>query len=248
MILDFLKAVYESRSLEEVWDLHCREMEKFGFDRLIYGYTRYTTPNSPTGPREDTLVLSNHDPEYFKRFIEGRLYTKSPMVRWAREHAAGACSWSYVRSVLGELTPNERQVLKLNKDFGVTAGYTICFAECTSRAKGLIALTARRGLSQEDVDSVWKKHGHEIEVMNNVVHLKIIALPHDKVMPRLSQRQREVLEWIGDGKTNRDIAIILGVKTATVEKHLRLAREKLGVETTAQAVLKASFLNQIYTF
>ncbi len=86
--------------------------------------------------------------------------------------------------------------------------------------------------------------------MNNVVHLKIISLPpHDKVMPRLSERQREVLEWVGDGKTNQDIAVILGVKTATVEKHLRLAREKLGgVETTAQAVLKASFLNQIYTF
>jgi LuxR family transcriptional regulator len=33
---------------------------------------------------------------------------------------------------------------------------------------------------------------------------------------------------------------------ATVEKHLRLARESLDVETTAQAVLKASFQNQIF--
>ncbi|MFV0358632.1 MAG: LuxR family transcriptional regulator, partial [Tropicimonas sp.] len=33
---------------------------------------------------------------------------------------------------------------------------------------------------------------------------------------------------------------------ATIEKHLRLAREALDVMTTAQAVLKASFLNQIF--
>ncbi|MEJ2019255.1 MAG: helix-turn-helix transcriptional regulator, partial [Maritimibacter sp.] len=64
----------------------------------------------------------------------------------------------------------------------------------------------------------------------------------------LTERQREVLSWIGDGKSNLDVATILGVSVATVEKHLRLARERLGVETTAQAVLKASFQNQIYTF
>ncbi|MFO7771946.1 MAG: LuxR family transcriptional regulator, partial [Roseovarius gahaiensis] len=32
----------------------------------------------------------------------------------------------------------------------------------------------------------------------------------------------------------------------TVEKHLRLARQALGVETTAQAVLKAALQNQMF--
>ena len=246
-MLDFLKAIYESQNLEEVWDLHCRAMAEFGLTRLIYGYTSYTTPNSPTGPVEDSLFLSNHDPDYFARFIQSGLYSNSPMIRWAREFT-GACGWGFVRTVIEELTPAERQVLDLNKEFGVTAGYTISFAEDTSRSKGVIAMAAAPGTSQQELDEMWQKHGREIEAMNNVVHLKIISLPHDKVMPRLSDRQREVLEWVGDGKTNQDIALILGVKTATIEKHLRLAREKLGVETTAQAVLKASFQNQIFTF
>ncbi|MFT7105919.1 MAG: LuxR family transcriptional regulator [Yoonia sp.] len=33
---------------------------------------------------------------------------------------------------------------------------------------------------------------------------------------------------------------------ATIEKHLRLAREALDVETTAQAVLKGAFNNQMF--
>jgi LuxR family transcriptional regulator len=54
------------------------------------------------------------------------------------------------------------------------------------------------------------------------------------------------LEWVGDGKTTQDIAVLMGLTSATVEKHLRLARESLAVETTAQAVLKASFQNQMF--
>jgi LuxR family transcriptional regulator, quorum-sensing system regulator SdiA len=82
-------------------------------------------------------------------------------------------------------------------------------------------------------------------MLNNVFHLKATSLPYTGVNP-LTARQREVLEWVGDGKTMLDIAAILGVAPATVEKHLRLAREALGVETTAQAVLKASYKNQIF--
>ena len=55
-----------------------------------------------------------------------------------------------------------------------------------------------------------------------------------------------MLEWVGDGKTVQDTAVIMGLTPPTVEKHLRLARQALNVETTAQAVLKAAFQNQIF--
>ena len=62
----------------------------------------------------------------------------------------------------------------------------------------------------------------------------------------LTRRQREALQWVGDGKTTQDIAQIMGLTQATIEKHLRLARDALNVETTAQAVLKAAFQNQMF--
>ena len=55
-----------------------------------------------------------------------------------------------------------------------------------------------------------------------------------------------MLQWVGDGKTTQDIALLMGLTAATVEKHLRLARDSLSVETTAQAVLKAALQNQMY--
>ena len=146
-----------------------------------------------------------------------------------------------------QLTDKQREVIAFNVSMDVVAGYSIRFSDPSSRATGIVALTARRGLTQDDVEEIWSKHGREIEVMNHLLHLKVMSLPYRTTRGELTERQREVLEWIGDGKSNIDIATILGVSVATVEKHLRLARERLGVETTAQAVLKASFLNQIYT-
>jgi LuxR family transcriptional regulator len=74
------------------------------------------------------------------------------------------------------------------------------------------------------------------------------ALPPPQALNNLSDRQREVLEWVGDGKTIADIALVMGLKPATVEKHMRNARDALQVETTAQAVMKASLQKQLFVF
>lgn len=52
---------------------------------------------------------------------------------------------------------------------------------------------------------------------------------------RLSRREREVLAWVAQGKTNSDIATILGSKVGTVRKHLEHVFQKLGVETRTAA-------------
>ncbi len=55
----------------------------------------------------------------------------------------------------------------------------------------------------------------------------------------LSPREAEVLFWVSQGKKNSGIAIILGLSTATVEKHLEHILKKLKVETRTAAALYA---------
>jgi DNA-binding CsgD family transcriptional regulator len=55
----------------------------------------------------------------------------------------------------------------------------------------------------------------------------------------LTTREREVLNWLAGGKTDRDIASILGISPRTVHKHLQRVYEKLGVETRTAAVVRA---------
>jgi LuxR family transcriptional regulator len=244
MILEFLEKLNETHSIDEVWTLLTEQMAEFGFDRLLYGFTRHRKGNF-YGDRQDVLLLSNHTREYLDAFVEGGMYKYAPMVNWAAENV-GACSWAWVSENREHLTQAEQNVIAYNRKMGITAGYSISFRDISPRFKGAIGLVAPAGTTQDEVEKIWERHCRVIVQMNNVAHLKITNLPYKTLRRPLTQRQREVLEWVGDGKTTQDIATIMGLTPATVEKHLRLARQTLDVDTTAQAVLKASFQNQIF--
>ena len=55
----------------------------------------------------------------------------------------------------------------------------------------------------------------------------------------LTVREAEVMAWVARGKTNRDVAEILGMSPRTVNKHLEHIYEKLGVETRTAAAAAA---------
>jgi DNA-binding response OmpR family regulator/DNA-binding CsgD family transcriptional regulator len=61
----------------------------------------------------------------------------------------------------------------------------------------------------------------------------------------LTTREGEVLSWLAKGKTNRDIAQILGLSPRTVDKHLEQIYSKLGVENrTAAAAIAVNARNR----
>jgi DNA-binding CsgD family transcriptional regulator len=55
----------------------------------------------------------------------------------------------------------------------------------------------------------------------------------------LTAREAEVLSWVAQGKTNREIGMILQASSRTVQKHLEHVFEKLGVENRTSAILRA---------
>ena len=61
----------------------------------------------------------------------------------------------------------------------------------------------------------------------------------------LTDRESEVLAWISQGKTNREIGIILSMSPRTVNKHLEQIYKKLGVENrTTAAIISLGVLNK----
>lgn len=236
----------QARTVEELWAYHTCLMADFGFDRLIYAYTCFQSAQSLTNP-EDALVLTNYPSDYIEAYVGKGLFRDAPMMKWASRNV-GSISWRYMWDDPGGQLPGpeQRELMALNRRFGITAGYTVSFPMAIKRSAAGIGLAARNGLTQADVDAVWTEHGEDLEVINHVAHLAITQLPATGQSRILTPRQSEVLELVADGKSVRDIALLLGRKAATVDKHLRGARESLGVETTAQAVRKASVLNQIF--
>lgn len=215
-----LAALTNAHDIEQLWADHSALLAFYGFDRIIYGFT-HVCVHREHAPDPDNFYVRTNAPEDFP------LILKAPHFQWALSHS-GYRGWSDAECC----------------GFPIgTAGLTLSFRAVSPQAVGAIAMAAEPGLCQKDVERIWKQHGSDLALLNQVAHLKILALPHGGTC-KLTLRQREVLAWVGDGKTNQDIAVIMGVTPATVEKHLRLARSALNVETTAQAVLKAGFMNQ----
>jgi DNA-binding NarL/FixJ family response regulator len=55
----------------------------------------------------------------------------------------------------------------------------------------------------------------------------------------LTEREAEVLLWVAQGKSNGDVAILLGMAEKTVKKHMGNIFEKLGLEGRNAATVRA---------
>ena len=245
-ILAVLNRIAASTSIDEAWEKATAHFATLGFRRANYGFTRFRHLKT-IGDPDDALFLTTCDAEYVKRYFQGGFYAKTPVFRWA-ERSTGICTWTWVKEAFeaGRLSTEEAEAVRQNAAMGITAGMSVSFPEVSSRSKGALGLIADPGVTPAQVDEIFAARKEEILAVANVMHLTIVHLPQLSRHRALSPRQREALEWVADGKTTQDVALLMGVSPAMVEKHLRLAREALAVETTAQAVAKGALLNMIF--
>lgn len=245
-VFALLARIAEGTAVGPVWQHATGFFASLGFGRVNYGYTRFLTDRTIGNP-EDAVFLTTADADYVRRYFAGGLFARTPVFRWAQRNT-GACTWAWVEEAAarGALTADEMAAVQQNLAMGIRAGVTVSFPETSTRAKGALGMIADPGLDHAAVEAIWDGRRDEILAVANMMHLKIVNLPGANRRRSLTQRQREALEWVADGKTAQDVAILMDVSPAMVEKHLRLAREALDVETTAQAVAKAALLNLIF--
>jgi DNA-binding CsgD family transcriptional regulator len=244
--LEAINQIAAAETVDAVWDRMVRALKAFGFERMNYGYTRYRLGIS-IGPPEDAFFLSTHSLERVIAFHKSGLYLRSADFRWVRENV-GACPWDWTtrERAAGRLSEDECKAMDELGTARRRAGYSISFPVGVPRSKGALAMGAPKGLSQAQIDAHWQRYGTRIEAIANMGHARLSQLPLDIPGMNLTGRQREILEWVADGKSLQDVCVLTGLSLSTVEKYLRRARDELGVETTAQAVAKVSFFNQLY--
>jgi LuxR family quorum sensing-dependent transcriptional regulator len=68
--------------------------------------------------------------------------------------------------------------------------------------------------------------------------LMTFAAPPEADEVKLTDRERDALGWVAEGKSDWEISVILGVSETTVRFHVDNARKKLGAVTRAQAVAR----------
>lgn len=88
----------------------------------------------------------------------------------------------------------------------------------------------------------------DFEMLTMIISARLAGVARNEIWPqniKLNDREIESLTWAAKGKTSPEIAQILGISRRTVDFHIDNARNKLGVNTRIQAVIKATAGNLI---
>jgi DNA-binding CsgD family transcriptional regulator len=84
--------------------------------------------------------------------------------------------------------------------------------------------------------SILDRHLHTTLGQRPAQPLRSTATHNQKV---LTEREREILAWIAEGKSDASIGQILCISSKTVNYHVENAKRKFAVATRIQAVLAA---------
>jgi DNA-binding CsgD family transcriptional regulator len=99
--------------------------------------------------------------------------------------------------------------------------------------------TRNAAVGKKENARLFLRQQHAFGKHTTVLLLELIngkGQEHSRTYRRLTAREREVLLWLSRGKSNAEIAAILGIKVATVSKHLERIYPKLGVESRSAAI------------
>jgi DNA-binding CsgD family transcriptional regulator len=170
--------------------------------------------------------------EWLSEFI--RNYIQEDVVVSENFRNYGLQKWSDSKMRLEE----KKEILSLCIDFGMRDGYSsgaratlpdkngsmFCFSgpslECNRRFEAILEFVTPH--LHQALSHLFNK------VQQNAKNIAI------------SVREKEVLNWLQQGKTSRDISIILAISERTVNYHVYNIMEKLGVTNRPQAVAVAT--------
>lgn len=244
MLIHFLEQILTADSVDQVRTAYLDATAAFGFTNTFYA-ARFmlNLPSSLT--HNHSVIITNLAPDLVDKIRISRGGQTSLWAQWVNRNSGEISSEALIRklSIGREEPPPEMQAIR---QAGLEAAQFLSLRDKVLRSIGAVVVNPWQGASHQDVSELWEKGGREIRTLSWVVHMRLATMPLSDQQSRLTPRQREVLEWRSAGKTVGEIATIIGVTPATVEKHLRLARDSLGVPTTSQAILKAHLTHELF--
>lgn len=246
MLKFVLERFAEASCPNEVQRLYRDAAHRAGFQTVLYG-ARYLVQVPEAVFHEAIEVHTNAPGPVVSALKTKGMLMRSPMARWALVNRGDIS----VRDLLAmqdwtEIDPRTAEPLAALAEADMLTGRLISLKDEVLHSAGAVLLCVPAGTCHDEADRIWSRCHHELGLLTRVMHMRMATIRRSEIPVKLTPRQRQVLGWSAAGKTVGEIATILGLTPATVEKHLRLARETLGVDSTAQAVLRAHLTHQLF--
>ncbi|KRR04398.1 hypothetical protein CQ12_34360 [Bradyrhizobium jicamae] len=226
---EFIDSIQTAADPTDFERIATRLTQNLGFQRFAYLRLTGDTP----------MLISSYPKSWTSRYFQLGYQQLDPVVRRARvEHAM--FSWGGEGSApVGNR--EQRRFFDEAATFGIRSGVTVPIRGGFGRMAAFTLATDDRDVQTERLVADWKDLVHLVGLyFHSHVAARLDVPSTDKLAgSELTQRERQCLAWIAQGKTAADIAVLVQIAPRTVVFHLENARRKLGAASIAQCVAEA---------
>lgn len=231
IVEEFADAIGAATSLDELAGVLAVIAIEIGFRHFALTH-HLDIPRAP----QPALRLHNYPDAWVDWFDRRRLGPSDPVHRASHMTAVGF-PWSRLPRLI-QLTARDREILERARQSGLGDGFTVP-AHVPGESAGSCSFATGPG-EEAPADRLYLAQivgGLAFEAARRLV----TARPRPGGKPQLTERQRECIYWAARGKTDLEIAVILGISHETVILHLKQARARYGVFKRTQLAVHALF-------
>jgi DNA-binding CsgD family transcriptional regulator len=228
-LTDFICASTSAASVEELQAQLLGYIDQFGFSRYIIGPTSYHS----TALKEKAFgQLSNYPAEWLNYYVAHHYVNYDP-IYLETTRSMKPYSWDEVV----QRTEDARALRVMNEagECGLHSGLGLSIYRPSGTVIGLGFSSAEKSLP---IDEKTRSLLHMVAFQFYTAYAALRELEREPSI-ELSEREREVLQWIACGKTKSQTAERMAVSEACVKRHCESIFQKLGVNTLAFAVARA---------
>lgn len=228
------------------WNFVISSLNQFGFNAL-----NLASFSPETGVIN--WARSSMSPQWLQEYSDGNFAEADPILA----QVSNGIDSLYVDAVGRSLVANEQRSSELYRGLE-RAGYNHLFSlavPCANDEAKMVVLSS----NMPGAEQMMTDQAREMRILATVIATNLGsetgALPpgiHDLApglasAPPLSQREKQVLQYLAEGMRNDRIAEQLDLSEVTVRAHIRTARDKLGAPTREAALVRAVQMGMLDT-
>lgn len=184
-----------------------------------------------------TLRLHNYPLAFSNWFDENRFGRQDPVHRACHRTTRGF-SWTKVPGMI-RLRRTDLEIFGRARAEGIGEGFTVP-AHVPGESRGSCSFAVG---GDDDLPDEWFPVAQLIGV-SAFETARRLNLPQEANMDSsspLTNQQRECVLWIARGKTDAEIAGILGRSRETIRHHVKQARERYGIQKRSELAVRALY-------
>lgn len=216
--------------ISDIYDFVLLTFETLGVVRQSYHVTPWgCLPNSMS----ITLVSAGFPEEWLNRYADPNFRLNDPIPARIMKHGS-MMKWTDAM-LMEPNTQEQEEFFEAMREFGLIHG---CGLPVYGPNDKDFYASFDFGRPIEEISPM---NIGIIRAVAQTAHQRISILSERELaLPKLSQREAEVLQWISRGKSSSEIAIILGLSMETVKTYTKRLFAKLDVHDRISLVIKAS--------